>query len=438
MSVGRCGARALMALPEADRVATAPSSGSNTGRSASQPAGSSRLQAAFPRRGARGVGRAPRGETLAPGRVRGRAALPGLLVERLHVVGHEEGRLERPARRLSLVSLTSSTPSGAPCAPDVSCLFGEPQPMCVRTAISDGRARLGLGGADRRVDGLDVVAVGDLLHVPAVGLEARADVFGEGEVGGAVDGDVVVVVEDDELAQLLVTGERGGLAADALHHVAVAGEHVGEVVHDARRVSVERRPEKALGDGHADGVGEALAEGPGGGLDAGGVPVLGMAGRLAAPLAERLQVVEAQVVAGEMEQGVEQHARVARRQHEAVAVGPGRIGRVEAEMAREQRVRHGGRTHRHAGMTGLGLLHAVDGQKADGVDAALFEGLCARHWAHLDPFDSSWSGKARQPPTSRDVGRAEAADGRHTCVRLLRSTRARRSRSARTPQACRE
>ena len=46
MSVGRCGARALMALPEADRVATAPSSGLNTGRSASQPAGSSRLQAA--------------------------------------------------------------------------------------------------------------------------------------------------------------------------------------------------------------------------------------------------------------------------------------------------------------------------------------------------------------------------------------------------------
>jgi hypothetical protein len=70
----------------------------------------------------------------------------------------------------------------------------------------------------------DVVAVGDPLHVPVVGGKAGADVFGEGEVGGAVDADVVVVVEDDELAELLMAGKRGGLAADALHHVAVTGE----------------------------------------------------------------------------------------------------------------------------------------------------------------------------------------------------------------------
>ena len=40
----------------------------------------------------------------------------------------------------SLVSLTSSAPSGAPWAAALSCLLGEPQPMCVRTAISDGRS----------------------------------------------------------------------------------------------------------------------------------------------------------------------------------------------------------------------------------------------------------------------------------------------------------
>ena len=45
INVGRCGASALMALPEADRVAKAPSSGLNTGKSASHPLGSRRLQA---------------------------------------------------------------------------------------------------------------------------------------------------------------------------------------------------------------------------------------------------------------------------------------------------------------------------------------------------------------------------------------------------------
>ena len=255
--------------------------------------------------------------------------------------------------------------------------------LLVRRAEADVRAHrdqrgppgLCLRGGDGRVDGVDVVAVGHLLHVPVVGGEARADVLGEGEVGGAVDGDVVVVVEDDELAELLVAGERGGLAADALHHVAVAGEDVGEVVHDVRAIAVERRAEEALGDGHADGVGEALAEGPGGRLDAGRVPVLGVTGRPAAPLAERAQVVEAEVVARQMEQGVEQHAAVAGREHEAVAVGPRGVGRVEAQVAREQRVGRGRGSHGHAGMAGLGLLHAVDGEKADGVDAALLERL---------------------------------------------------------------
>ena len=39
------------------------------------------------------------------------------------------------------------------------------------------------------------------MDVPVIGLEAHGDVLGEGELGGAVEGDEVVVVEDDELAE---------------------------------------------------------------------------------------------------------------------------------------------------------------------------------------------------------------------------------------------
>ena len=53
----------------------------------------------------------------------------------------------------------------------------------------------------------------------------------------------------------------------------------------------------------------------------------GWPGRPAAPLAERLEVVERQVVAGQVQQAVEQRAAVAGRQDEAVAVGPVRIAR---------------------------------------------------------------------------------------------------------------
>ena len=91
--------------------------------------------------------------------------------------------------------------------------------------------------------------------------------------------------------------------ADALHQAAVAGDHEGVVVDD---VGAEPGAQVGFGDRHADGVGEPLAERPGGDLDAGGVADLGVAGRGRAPLAEVLQVVEFEPVAGQ-----EQHARTA-------------------------------------------------------------------------------------------------------------------------------
>ena len=53
----------------------------------------------------------------------------------------------------------------------------------------------------------------------------------------------------------------------------------------------------------------------------------GWPGGLAAELAEALELVDRHVlVAGQMEQRIEQHRAVAGRQHEAVAVGPVRVG----------------------------------------------------------------------------------------------------------------
>ena len=65
---------------------------------------------------------------------------------------------------------------------------------------------LRLGRFQGSVDRRHIVAVGDLLHMPAVGVEALVHLFGEGEIGGAIDGDVVVVIEIDQLAKLQMSG----------------------------------------------------------------------------------------------------------------------------------------------------------------------------------------------------------------------------------------
>ena len=119
---------------------------------------------------------------------------------------------------------------------------------------------------------------------------------------------------------------------DALHQAAVADEHIGQVVDDREAGAVELGGQQALGQRHADRVGEALAERAGGGLHARRDADLGMAGRLRVQLAEVLQLLHRQLVAGQMQQRVQQHRAVAVGQHEAVAVEPARVGRIVAQV----------------------------------------------------------------------------------------------------------
>ena len=173
-----------------------------------------------------------------------------------------------------------------------------------------------------------------------------------------------------------MSGERRRLAADALLEVAVAGEDEDVVVEEALADGRLRVEQPALATGrhrHPDRVADALAERAGGGLDAGGVAVLGVAGRQAAPGAQRLEVVELEAVTGEVELDVEGEAGVAAGQHEPVAARPVRVGGVVAHQLLEDQVRRRGQAHRRARVAVADLLHGVHGQHPDGVDGEVVD-----------------------------------------------------------------
>jgi len=130
------------------------------------------------------------------------------------------------------------------------------------------------------VQGCEILAVLHLQHAPAHGLEAGRHILAPGELGFAFDGDVVVVPEHGQLFETQVAREAGGFVGDPLHQAAVPGEGIGAVIHDSVAGTVEAGGHPALGDGHAHGVADALAQGPGGRLDACGVAELWVAGRL--------------------------------------------------------------------------------------------------------------------------------------------------------------
>src|SRR5260370_30423314 len=65
----------------------------------------------------------------------------------------------------------------------------------------------------------------------------------------------------------------------------------------------------------------------------------------------------------------EQHRRMACREYETIAIWPRGIHGVVAEEALPQTVDHGRKTHGGTGTARICLLHGVDCESADGVDA---------------------------------------------------------------------
>jgi hypothetical protein len=228
---------------------------------------------------------------------------------------------------------------------------------------------LGLRGREGTEQRIEVFRIVDVLDVPAVRLEALALVLGRvGERGGSVDRDVVVVVDVDEPAQPQVPGDGGGLVGDAFHHVAVGADRVDPRVDELAPRAVVALGQEPLRDRDAHAVREALSERACRRLDAGGVPELRMPGCARAPLAKLLQVVQRDVVAGEVERRVLEHAGVAGGEDEAVASGPGRIGRVVTHHVAVEQIGDRRERHRRAGMPGVRLLHRVHRERANRVD----------------------------------------------------------------------
>src|SRR5690606_373587 len=213
-------------------------------------------------------------------------------------------------------------------------------------------------------------------HVPAVGLVTCGGVLGEGDRGVALDGDLVVIPQHDQVAELLGAREGARLGGDALLQVAVGSDHVGEVIEGARAgggIGIEQAALATLRHRHAHGGGDALAEGAGGDLHARGVEVLGVARGLRAPGAQLLDVLLLEAEAAQEELDVLGQARVAGREHEPVAAQPGVVLRVVAHHVLVEQVRGGSEAHRGARVTVADLLHRVSGEDARGVDRPLVE-----------------------------------------------------------------
>ena len=214
--------------------------------------------------------------------------------------------------------------------------------MWLCTTISVGRSCSALKAWNARSDLGEVVRVRDRRHVPAIRGEPVGDVLREREIRVPLDRDAIRVVDPAEVREALVRGVGRRLRADPFHHAAVARLRVHVEVEEREAVAVVACAEPEARDRHPDGGRDALAERARGRLDTARPAVLGVPGALRAELAKALEVVESdrglaqdlvlgvdRADASEMEERPEQGGGVARGEHEAIAVRPDRVCRIE-------------------------------------------------------------------------------------------------------------
>src|SRR6516225_3087257 len=145
---------------------------------------------------------------------------------------------------------------------------------------------------ERVFNAIDIIGVSDAQYIPAIGEEARSDIFREGNAGVAFNGDVVVVPDPAETVESEVSRKRSGLGRYAFHHATVAAHRIDVVVEDVESGFVVAIGQPFLGNCHAYAGRHPLPQGPRRCLDARDPVIFGMPWSLAADLPKTANIVE--------------------------------------------------------------------------------------------------------------------------------------------------
>mmetsp|Transcript_31839 Transcript_31839/g.67832 ORF Transcript_31839/g.67832 Transcript_31839/m.67832 type:complete len:518 (+) Transcript_31839:724-2277(+) len=189
----------------------------------------------------------------------------------------------------------------------------------------------GLGSSDGLLNNSKVVAV-NFVGLKSVGFVTLDDILGLSVFGHLVKGDLVGVVEDNQVVKLLLRREAGGLRRDSLLEAAITSKGEDVVVKDRVVISVVFRGGHLFRNGESDGVGNTSSQGTSGALNSrGGVLRVGefrVAGSLGVVLTEVLQLLNGEVEPSKVQPGIKEHGSVAGGEDEAVTVHPLGILRV--------------------------------------------------------------------------------------------------------------
>ena len=189
---------------------------------------------------------------------------------------------------------------------------------------------VGLRRLDSRRNLICVVTI-HRQYLPAIGFETLGGVIGKPAFHFAIDGNAIVVIEHDQLAQTERARQGADLVGYPFHQAAVTNKNVSGVIDYCVSKAVELSSQRLFGDRHTNAVRQPLTQRPGSRFNTWRVAVLWVSGSLGMQLPEITDFVHGNIVATQVQQRVDQHGAVAIGHDEAVAIKPARMDRTVAQ-----------------------------------------------------------------------------------------------------------
>src|ERR1700739_2854723 len=131
----------------------------------------------------------------------------------------------------------------------------------------------------------------DLVNIVAISSETLGRVLALAHLSHRVQRHQIGIIDQDQIIQLIMTGESGRFGSNPFLQTAIAGETDDLMIKNGMARRIETRFRHFSGYRHSDGISDSLTERARGRLNARGLPKLGMAWCLAMQLPEVANII---------------------------------------------------------------------------------------------------------------------------------------------------
>mmetsp|Transcript_6851 Transcript_6851/g.13635 ORF Transcript_6851/g.13635 Transcript_6851/m.13635 type:complete len:272 (-) Transcript_6851:81-896(-) len=216
-----------------------------------------------------------------------------------------------------------------------------------------------------------MVSISHMLNVPSHCFITGSNILGERDVGMAINGNAVVIVQSNQLSESPMPGKGSSFGRNTFHVATISHDDICVVINQVHSRLVVASCQVLLSNCKSNCISNSLSQWPSCDFDSLGQEILWMSWGLRSPLTELLQVLNSHVVSHQVKERVVKHRSVSSGQNKAITTQPGYVFWIGCHEILEEDIGHGSTPHRKSRMSRVSLVHTINRKETNGIDCQL-------------------------------------------------------------------